>query len=78
MTRPEIDDKTLLAAALAGLLPDDPPDIAADRLQRSGFGGGPHPRPSSPDRGATRASGGRVRGRADTLNAATISIKTNS
>ena len=28
MTRPEIDDKTLLAAALAGLLPDDPPGSA--------------------------------------------------
>ena len=25
MTRPDFDDKTLLAAALAGLLPDDPP-----------------------------------------------------
>ena len=34
MTRPEIDDKTLLAAALAGLLPDDPPASArADALR---------------------------------------------
>lgn len=28
MNQPDIDDKTLLAAALAGLLPDDPPDAA--------------------------------------------------
>ena len=28
MRRPDIDDTTLLAAALAGMLPDDPPDSA--------------------------------------------------